>query len=204
MERKKCVIVGDQKSNKTQLIYNYVNGDYTNEYCPSFVDNFSKTTKRENKTFKVQIYDTTCQTEYETLRISTYNHTDVFIVCFNLNDEETLTNAKNNWYPEIMKASPKAKIVLVGIFTNDEINITEDKIDEVKEKIKTTDYVECNLCDKKDVDTVFEKAFNTFSNKDTNNDKPKKKIFSFFHKKKKRQTIENVIESSINNHEIED
>ena len=203
MEFIKFVVVGDSSANKTQLLYNYANAECTNEYCPSFLENFSKSIT-ENKIYKCQFFDTTGQEKYKTLRLTSYNQANAFILCFSLNDPKTLLNVKNIWYPEIRKSSPKAKIILVGTSLNiEEKTVTSDDINEIKRTMKVNNYIECDLYDMKQVNSVFEAAINSVIKQE----KKKKTWFSIFHKKKKetetKTEVEDIIKESFENEEIE-
>ena len=202
MEFIKFVVVGDSSANKTQLLYNYVNGDCSNEYCPSFLENFSKSITAEKKIYKCQFFDTTGQEKYKTIRLTSYNQANVFILCFSLNDKESLFNVKNIWYPEIKKSSPKAKIILVGTILNiEEKTVTSDDVNEIKRTMKVNNYIECNLYEMKEVNSVFEASINCAIKQG----KKKKTWFSIFHKKNKETEteVENVIKETFENEEIE-
>ena len=164
MKNIKCVVVGDASAKKAQLLFNYAESNCSNNYCPLFIDNFSRTINIKEKSIKFHLFDTSGQEKYENLRAMSYKSTDVFIICFSLNDPESLTNVKNIWAPEIKKGSPKAKIILVGTILNNQNKIAESKEGkEMMKKIGAYEYVECDLSEIDQVTTVFDKAIKSIA-----------------------------------------
>lgn len=179
----KVVVVGDYSANKTQLLFNYASMDYSNEYCPIVFDNCSRNIDFEDKTIKLQLYDTTGQEKYKNLRSSMYRQGDVFILCFSLNNTESLSNIKDIWFPEIRSTSPESKIILVGINSDHHQRIVStEKGEDMKAKIDADDYIECNLFEKDQIDSVFESAIKAFFHKK----KKGKRKWNFFRKLTKK------------------
>lgn len=180
----KMVVVGDCSANKTQLLYNYAKADITNEYCPTIFENYFSNINIENKAQRIQIYDTSGQENYKSFRTTSYGHADVFILCFSLNDKESLSNVKEIWFPEIKNTRQNAKIILVGT-TLDHFNrvVTSQNGEDMSKIIDANYYIECNLFDINQVNYVFESAA-----KAVIYGKRKKKwnFLSKFHKLKKK------------------
>ena len=53
--------------------------------------------------------------EYDRLRPLAYPGTDVFLLCFALNNLDSLRNIEDKWIPEIKHHRKKAKVILVGL-----------------------------------------------------------------------------------------
>ncbi|KAK8844226.1 hypothetical protein M9Y10_024432 [Tritrichomonas musculus] len=197
MEPFKCVVVGDASSNKTQLFYNYTNQDCSNEYCTSFSENYLKSFKKNTQIYQCEFIDTTGQESYQSIRLISYIQADVFILCFSLTDKKSLDNIKNIWHPEITKVSPKAKVILVGTLLNPhEKTVTDDEVNKTKRCIKFNNYIECDLYEMDQVNSVFETAIKSVFKK------RKKKFFSVFHKKKKETELEAILDNSFDFQEI--
>lgn len=81
--------------------------------------------------YTVLLSDTAGQEEYDRLRPLAYTdvsfivicdrsirfllfQTDVFIICFAVNNRASFNNVKYKWYPEVKHYRPHAKLVLVG------------------------------------------------------------------------------------------
>ena len=62
----------------------------------------------------MHLMDTAGQEDYAELRVLGHAKTNCFIVCFSVADKVTFNNLENVWLPEIRRAEPAAKILLVG------------------------------------------------------------------------------------------
>lgn len=47
------------------------------------------------------LFDTAGQEDYDRLRPLSYPNTDVALICFSLNDADTLMNVVEKWAPEV-------------------------------------------------------------------------------------------------------
>lgn len=52
--------------------------------------------------------------EYENLRILNYPNTDIFVICYSINDRASFENVWKNWYHELQMNCPEVPILLVG------------------------------------------------------------------------------------------
>jgi small GTP-binding protein len=62
----------------------------------------------------LQLNDTAGQEDYDRLRPVSYPNTDVFLLCFSLDDVENTRNVREKWHPELKDYSPDVHVVLVG------------------------------------------------------------------------------------------
>ena len=69
----------------------------------------------DNMKCKLHISDTAGQEDYDRLRPLAYPGTDVFLLCFALNNSDSLRNIQDKWMTEIQHHRKKAKIILVGL-----------------------------------------------------------------------------------------
>lgn len=185
VETIKMVVVGDFSAHKTQLLFNYTNSDCTNEFPPTIFENYCRNIDVDNKTLKIQLFDTTGQENYKYLRTTSYGQADIFILCYSLNDKISLSNVKNIWFPEIKHTRPKSKIILVGTTLDYSGKVlTTENGEKMKQLINADDYIECNLFEKTQINSVFESAAKVVLNKKSKR-KGKLNIFSKFMKKKK-------------------
>ena len=60
------------------------------------------------------LWDTAGQEDYDRLRPISYPDTDVLLVCFAVNDRDSLNNISAKWLPEVRHYCPKVPMVLVG------------------------------------------------------------------------------------------
>ena len=54
------------------------------------------------------------QEDYDRLRVISYMNCDVFLVCFAIDDTNSLKSVETNWVPELRRYLPKTPFILVG------------------------------------------------------------------------------------------
>eukprot|EP01084_Bolivina_argentea_P214244 363745_1 len=81
--RIKCVFVGDNTVGKTSLITSYVNNEFPDKHRVVF-DNHTADHIFDDKHYKIGLWDTCVQDDYDRLRPLSYPQTDVFLICFSL------------------------------------------------------------------------------------------------------------------------
>ena len=60
------------------------------------------------------MYDTAGQEDYDRLRPFSYNDTDVMLICFSLDNPDSLDNVLLNWVPEVRYFCGSIPVLLVG------------------------------------------------------------------------------------------
>jgi Ras-related C3 botulinum toxin substrate 1 len=89
------------------------------DYVPTVFDNYNTRVLVDGKQVTVGLWDTAGQEDYDRLRPLAYPSTDVFVLCFLLNDRTTFKNVKVKWYPELQEHAPGVPIVLAGLGLNE-------------------------------------------------------------------------------------
>ena len=141
----KCVVVGDLKARKNELLHNLKSEPVSLEnYIPWVIENFCKKIKINNKDVSLTLWDTSGQEDYNQMRKLSYLGADIIFILFNLYDKFSFDNAINKWYTEITSDNPAAKIIFIG--NNDKENET-DKLAvadaEIQLSKKGLFYLEC-------------------------------------------------------------
>ena len=106
---KKCVLVGDEGVGKTSLLIAYTRNKFPEFYVPDILDTCAVNVKLKNRTYTLGLFDTSVSYEQD------LSNTDVFLLCFSLDNPASLQNAKDIWFPMIRMHNTKANIVLVGL-----------------------------------------------------------------------------------------
>ncbi|SCV02546.1 LAMI_0H00408g1_1 [Lachancea mirantina] len=189
MRSVKCVIVGDGAVGKTSLLISYTTNTFPQDYIPTVFDNYTTTIAlRDPKTsepqvFKLNLWDTAGQEEYDRLRPLSYPQTDVFLLCFSVNEPNSFENVKDKWFPEIrhntnyenmelFQQCGKFPILLVGTKADlreeeheqdrlRELNadfVSKSQIDQCVAHCGFMGYVECSAATQAGVAEVFERA----------------------------------------------
>lgn len=188
----KCVIIGDGAVGKTSLLISYTTNTFPQDYIPTVFDNYSTTIalsdpnsndSSEQQVFKLNLWDTAGQEEYDRLRPLSYPQTDIFIICFSVNEPNSFQNVLDKWFPEIKHNTNfenmelfhqcgKYPVLLVGTkydLRDDEheqdrlkeLNldfVSKTEIDQMVNKCGFMGYVECSAATQFGVRDVFEKA----------------------------------------------
>lgn len=190
----KCVLVGDGAVGKTSLLISYTTNSFPQDYIPTVFDNYSTTIvlpegatgpDQESQIFKLNLWDTAGQEEYDRLRPLSYPQTDIFLVCFSVVERSSLRNVTDKWYPEIrencssgnpelLRRLGRRPILLVGTKTDlrdqeeeEEIPgvrspsteyISPEEAQQVAEHCGFMGYVECSAAMQIGVREVFEAA----------------------------------------------
>ena len=164
MKAIKCVVVGDGSVGKTSLLITYANGAYPELYIPPVLDSYSVTIIVDNQTIKLELWDTAGQEDYDRLRPLSYPNTDVFIVCFSLDNPASLSTVRTKWCPEVYHYCPNVPIILLGtkqdlVISNlGEKHVTFYQAVQMKKEVGAIRYIECSAIKQLGLSEVFECA----------------------------------------------
>uniref|UniRef100_A0AC34GRE1 Uncharacterized protein n=1 Tax=Panagrolaimus sp. ES5 TaxID=591445 RepID=A0AC34GRE1_9BILA len=84
MESMNCVVVDDVAVGKTSLLLNYTTNSFPSEFNATVFHEFSKIIKVDDQEYKLKLWDTAGQEDYDEVRPLSYPLTDCFILCFSL------------------------------------------------------------------------------------------------------------------------
>lgn len=188
----KCVLVGDGGVGKTSLVLSYTTGKIMTSYEPTCFDDYIVNIKTMNGVEKMQVSDTAGQETYDRLRTLSYYDTDVFIVCFSVEDKDSLENVKTKWIPEIKEYRPNTPYVMVGTQTDLRGSVTDitdacvktQKGKKLAKKLGAVDYLECSSLESVGLDEIFTVAYTAATNK-----KPKRRVWQSLKSAFKRRSM---------------
>ncbi|KAM0674052.1 hypothetical protein GVAV_002570 [Gurleya vavrai] len=155
----KVMIVGEGATGKTCMLEVFRSGKFPSEYVPTIVDNFIKETEVDNQKITLAIWDTSGQESYSAVRTIAYSDTEIVIMCYSVEDKNSLEALKTTWVPEIKNYCPSAEIILVALkcdLRDGSDNFVSTKQgEEVKEEVDAKSFVECSAIRNFNIDLIF-------------------------------------------------
>ncbi|XP_790284.2 rho-related GTP-binding protein RhoA-A [Strongylocentrotus purpuratus] len=166
--RKKLVIVGDGACGKTRLLTVFSKDQYPGQSVETYVADIEV----DSKQVELALVDTAGQEDFDRLRPLLYPDTDVILMCFAINNPDSLENIPEKWTPEVKHSCPNVPIILVGNkkdLRNDDNTkmelqrtkktpVTYNKGHRMAVKINAAKYMECSAETNDGVREVFETA----------------------------------------------
>lgn len=189
----KLVVVGDGAVGKSCLLIAYTTGSFPSMYVPTVFDQYTATVMSDGKPVNYSLWDTAGQEDYDRLRPLSYPNTDVFLVCFSINDRSSLENVQLKWLPELHHFCPNVPRVLVGCKSDlrtsegDEHYIPLKEIHGIASRLGIP-YVETSALTQKGVQNCFDTALRETLHNEFTKQRLKKKSFHLFGRKKAKAT----------------
>ena len=90
----KLVVVGDGTVGKTCLLQRYTQNSFNPQYVPTVFENLQHQEVVDGRSVSLEIVDTAGQEGYDHLRPLSYPDTEVFLICFSLDLETSLSNVE--------------------------------------------------------------------------------------------------------------
>lgn len=142
------VVVGDGAVGKTWLLHRFHGNDLPDDYVATVYDKSEFEIHVDGEPHLVQLHDTAGQEEYERLRRVVYVMADAFLLCFSVNDRDSLLNAKTKWIKELREIRKNIPVVLCAtkIDLRDVVRgcVTKSEADAVRLKMGASALVECS------------------------------------------------------------
>ena len=162
----KVVLIGDGASGKTSLLTSYTESHFPREYVPTVYDTYSCPIRVDGKDVTLELWDTAGQEGYDRLRPLAYTHTDVFVICFDLTDIESLNNVTKKWVPELRSHAKDVPIMLAGTkmdLQNEHYEMHGERIQrksvlDIALSNGIVKYIECSALTQKNLQYLFVNA----------------------------------------------
>ncbi|KAH8756885.1 GTP-binding protein rho1 precursor, partial [Hyaloscypha sp. PMI_1271] len=166
--RRKLVIVGDGAVGKTCLLIVFTKG----VYVPTVFENYLAYLEIDGVGLELALWDTAGQEDYDRLRPLSYPDTNVILICFSIDDPDSLNSVREKWITEVRHFCPSIPIFLIG--TKSDLRYDQRTILQLREKgqrpvlpvegealarkIGAKQYLECSATMNEGVRDVFEHA----------------------------------------------
>mmetsp|Transcript_35069 Transcript_35069/g.65450 ORF Transcript_35069/g.65450 Transcript_35069/m.65450 type:complete len:186 (+) Transcript_35069:9-566(+) len=165
MDQLKCVVVGDGAVGKTAMLISYTTNSFPTEYLPTVFDNYSSTLKVDDNVVSLGLWDTAGQEDYDRLRVLSYEHADVFLLCFAIDRRKSFENIIHKWNTEVSTQCPGVPFIIVGLKADLRTEncgyVTPEEGHKLGQMLGATKYLECSALAQTGLNAVFEEAVRT-------------------------------------------
>ncbi|XP_075430207.1 transforming protein RhoA-like isoform X2 [Ascaphus truei] len=160
--RKRLVIVGDGACGKTCLLIVFSRNQFPESHIPTVFEYYVEDIKVDVTRVELVLWDPPGQEDYYRLRTLSYPDTNVILMCFSIDNPDSLVNITEKWIPEVKRFYPNVPIILVGNkkdLRNDEQEpVKPEEGRDMANRIGAFGYMECSAKMKDGVREVFEMA----------------------------------------------
>ncbi|EDQ90052.1 uncharacterized protein MONBRDRAFT_18607 [Monosiga brevicollis MX1] len=170
--RKKLVVVGDGACGKTCLLIVFSKNEFPEKYVPTVFENYVADIEVDGKSIELALWDTAGQEDYDRLRPLSYPDTNVVLICYSIDNPDSLENISYKWVPEVRHFCPGVPFVLVGckkdlrnnpstiadLQKQNQAPVEEEKGKKQAAEISAYSYIECSARTRDNVHAVFETA----------------------------------------------
>lgn len=167
----KVIIIGNAAVGKTALFMRFLKGEYSDQYKATIGLDFSqKCFNVYGIKYQIQIFDTAGEERFQAISEHYYRSADAVMVCFDLNDQETLGRCEN-WVKEVEKHNEEHVMKFLVGCKSDLLHVCEYGDIESMCDTLGAEYFETSALSNKNVNEtfqrvgfcVFEKILKTFS-----------------------------------------
>eukprot|EP01119_Soliformovum_irregulare_P018470 TRINITY_DN5675_c0_g1_i1.p1 TRINITY_DN5675_c0_g1~~TRINITY_DN5675_c0_g1_i1.p1 ORF type:complete len:967 (-),score=244.39 TRINITY_DN5675_c0_g1_i1:62-2962(-) len=112
----KAVLVGDGVTGKTSLLVSYTTKAFpTTEYVPTIFDNYNAIELCDGQPVNLVLWDTAGQEDLAKIRTLNYRGTDIFLICYAVDNRDSLLNIREKWIPELTNHCSKPVYAILGL-----------------------------------------------------------------------------------------
>lgn len=169
-KQRKIVILGDGACGKTSLLNVFTRGYFPKVYEPTVFENYIHDIFIDGQQVQLSLWDTAGQEEFDKLRSLSYADTHCIILCFSIDNPDSLSNVKNKWVGEILEHCDGVRLILVALKADlrqvDDIQeashskrlVSYEEGVSVAKEIGALRYLECSAMNNRGVKEVFTEA----------------------------------------------
>eukprot|EP00700_Malawimonas_jakobiformis_P002660 EC724658.1.p1 GENE.EC724658.1~~EC724658.1.p1 ORF type:complete len:187 (+),score=24.96 EC724658.1:103-663(+) len=156
----KFVAVGDGTVGKTSLLISFAKNEFPEKYVPTVFDNTIALLAVGGTTFELELWDTAGQEDYDRLRPLSYPDSNLVLIVFSLENQESAKNVEDRWFKEVRQHT-QAPILLIGTKLDLRLDanpqhITTSQGKEMASRIGAIGYIETSAKTRQNVQLVFE------------------------------------------------
>ncbi|KAI8974994.1 small GTPase superfamily [Pilobolus umbonatus] len=159
---RKIVVCGDGACGKTSLLSVFTRNYFPQVYEPTVFENYVQELTIDNQNMELSLWDTAGQEEFDRIRLLSYSGTHVFMLCFSVENRDSMLNIADKWLDEITDFSPHARLILVALKcdlreTTQDCILYEEGLALAK-RIHAVRYLECSAKHNRGVKECFEQS----------------------------------------------
>ncbi|KZT59395.1 small GTPase-binding protein [Calocera cornea HHB12733] len=153
----------------------FCTGELPYMFAPHVFESHVSDIEVDGKHVKLDIWDTVGSEEYDRVRALAYPDADVILICFGIDNPDSLDHVHEKWIPEAMHLCPGRPIILAGckkdlrhdpkviewLGKSSKHPVTHPEGMAVAQKINAVQYLECAAKQNEGVNEVFECAART-------------------------------------------
>ena len=156
--RKQLILVGDSGCGKSALALRLTHALFAESYIPTTFESRTTDIITESGNTKLILQDTSGSKDCQALRKLAYEGCCGVLLCFDLTNKSSYESIETRWVPEINSMAPGVPVFLAGCkkdsVQTDRIT-SEQKIEELVQRIGATGYLECSAFTDENVEKIF-------------------------------------------------
>jgi small GTP-binding protein len=142
------------------MLISFANDSFPEEYVPTVFENYQNELTVGSQVVKYSLWDTAGQEGFTRIRTLSYPNTDVFLLCYAVDNPDSLLNIKDRWVKEVDQHCPGTPKILVATKIDlrgaSSVPSTDGK--KMAEEIGASAYLECSAKTREGLEDVFKAA----------------------------------------------
>ena len=114
VKKVKLTFVGDSTVGKTSIILTWTQERFPEYHEVTVFDTWMGEKSYKNQQIELSIFDTAGHEDLGSMRPIAYPGTDCFLICYAVDNRESLRNACTKWLNEVRTCAKKVPVILVG------------------------------------------------------------------------------------------
>jgi len=164
MQSVKLVVVGDSGVGKTCMLISYTTNAFPSEYIPTIFEDYNANVMVDGRPIQLNLNDTNGSEEYDRLRPLQYPDTQIFLICFAVNNRRSFQNITDKWAPELIHHRPGVPMILCGLKSDlrDDLSldattfVNQDEANSLKTEIGASKYIEVSALTQDNLKQLFD------------------------------------------------
>jgi Ras homolog gene family, member A len=142
-------------------------GEFPEEHAPTVFDTYVQDVRipPNNTPVQLALWDTAGQEEYDRLRPLCYPDSNVILICFSIDNYDSLENVVEKWQPEVLQYTGHLKVPYILVGTKRDLRgptrgegVSYLEGEAIARRIGARGYIECSAQYNEGVNEVFQFA----------------------------------------------